>query len=152
MKLQQDLNKVIEAFSQSILQTEKGIAISERAKRDEAFDVLINFLLSFASRTGNRERLNIFTTNYDRLIELGAELAGIHLIDRFVGSLMPIFRSSRLNLDLHYNPPGIRGEPRYLEGVVKMTKLHGSVDWLNNEDEIRRIGLPFGAESITPFL
>lgn len=152
MKLQQDLNKVIEAFSQSILQTEKGIAISERAKRDEAFDVLINFLLSFTSRTGNRERLNIFTTNYDRLIELGAELAGIHLIDRFVGSLMPIFRSSRLNLDLHYNPPGIRGEPRYLEGVVKMTKLHGSVDWLNNEDEIRRIGLPFGAESITPFL
>ena len=152
VKLQQDLNKVIEDFSQSILQTEKDIASSERAKRDEAFDVLINFLLSFASRTGNRERLNIFTTNYDRLIELGAELAGIHLIDRFVGSLMPIFRSSRLNLDLHYNPPGIRGEPRYLEGVVKMTKLHGSVDWLNNEDEIRRIGLPFGAESITPFL
>lgn len=150
--LQQDLNSIIETFSKSILQTEKDIATADRVKRDEAFDILINFLLSFASRTGNRERLNIFTTNYDRLIELGAELAGIHLMDRFVGSLMPIFRSSRLNLDIHYNPPGIRGEPRYLEGVVKMTKLHGSVDWLNSNDEIRRIGLPFGAESITPFL
>ena len=66
VKLQQDLNKVIEAFSQSILQTEKGIATSERAKRDVAFDVLVNFLLSFASRTGNRERLNIlnFSISY----------------------------------------------------------------------------------------
>ncbi len=151
-RLKDELNRVIESFSQSILKTENSIVTSNIEKRKETFDVLINFLLSFASRTGNRERLNIFTTNYDRLIELGAELAGIHLMDRFVGSLMPIFRSSRLNLDIHYNPPGIRGEPRYLEGVVRMTKLHGSVDWLNIENEIRRIGLPFGAESITPFL
>ena len=103
-------------------------------------------------RTGNRERLNIFTTNYDRLIEVGAELAGIHLMDRFVGTMIPIFRSSRLNLDIHYNPPGIRGEPRYLEGVARLTKLHGSVDWVQNEDEIRRIGLPFGADNIVPYL
>lgn len=150
--LKQGLDKVLENFSQSILQAENAIVVSEEGKREKAFDVLVNFLLSFASRTGNRERLNIFTTNYDRLIELGAELAGIHIMDRFVGSLMPIFRSSRLNLDIHYNPPGIRGEPRYLEGVVRMTKLHGSVDWLNVGDEIRRIGLPFGAESIAPFL
>ena len=27
---------------------------------------------------------------------------------------------------MHYNPPGIRGEPRYLEGVARFTKLHGS--------------------------
>ena len=112
----------------------------------------MNFLLSFASRTGNRERLNVFTTNYDRLIEVGAELAGIHLMDRFVGTMMPIFRSSRLNLDIHYNPPGIRGEPRYLEGVARLAKLHGSVDWVQNEDEIRRIGLPFGADDISPYL
>ena len=65
---------------------------------------------------------------------------------------MPIFRSSRLNLDIHYNPPGIRGEPRYLEGVARLTKLHGSVDWVQNGGMIRRIGLPFGADSIDPYL
>lgn len=65
---------------------------------------------------------------------------------------MPIFRSSRLNLDIHYNPPGIRGEPRYLEGVARLTKLHGSVDWVQSENEIRRIGLPFGANDIAPYL
>ena len=85
-------------------------------------------------------------------MESGAELAGIHLMDRFVGTVMPIFRSSRLNLDIHYNPPGIRGEPRYLEGVARLTKLHGSVDWIQNGNEIRRLGLPFGAEDIGPFL
>lgn len=108
--------------------------------------------MSFASRTGTRDRLNIFTTNYDRVIEVGAELAGLHILDRFVGNLMPIFRSSRLDLDMHYNPPGIRGEPRYLEGVVRFTKLHGSLDWVQANDDIRRIGLPFGAKDISPYM
>ena len=84
-----------------------------------------------------------FTTNYDRLLEAGAEVAGLHMLDRFVGNLSPMFRSSRLNLDMHYNPPGIRGEPRYLEGVARFTKLHGSVDWVYAGQEIRRVGLPF---------
>lgn len=150
--LETELNAIISAFAKSILESEKAIATAADDKRENAYSVLVNFLLSFASRTGNRERLNIFTTNYDRLIEVGAELAGVHLMDRFVGTMMPIFRSSRLNLDIHYNPPGIRGEPRYLEGVARLTKLHGSVDWVQNEDEIRRMGLPFGAEDIKPYL
>ena len=147
-----ELDTVITTFAKSILSSENAIATADDDKRVKAYSVLVNFLLSFASRTGNRERLNVFTTNYDRLIEVGAELAGIHLMDRFVGTMMPIFRSSRLNLDIHYNPPGIRGEPRYLEGVARLAKLHGSVDWVQNEDEIRRMGLPFGADVISPYL
>lgn len=150
--LSEELNTVVSSFTNSILKTEENIAIANEDKRENALSVLMNFLLSFASRTGNRERLNMFTTNYDRLIEVGAELAGIHIMDRFVGTMMPIFRSSRLNLDIHYNPPGIRGEPRYLEGVARMTKLHGSIDWVQSGNEIRRIGLPFGASDISPYL
>lgn len=152
----QTLKKEIEAgmqsFSNSILKSEAGIAAAEATKREQAFNTLVTFLMSFASRIGVRDRLNIFTTNYDRLIEAGAELAGLHLLDRFVGNLMPIFRSSRLDLDMHYNPPGIRGEPRYLEGVARFTKLHGSVDWVQTNKDIRRIGLSFGADSVTPYL
>ena len=151
-ELENELNKIMSDFAKSILKSENGIAMADEEKRENAYSVLVNFLLSFASRTGNRERLNIFTTNYDRLIEVGTELAGIHIMDRFVGSMMPIFRSSRLNLDIHYNPPGIRGEPRYLEGVSRLTKLHGSVDWVQNGGEIRRIGLPLGADDIDPYL
>jgi hypothetical protein len=121
-------------------------------KREGAYNYLVSFLMSFASRTGTRDRLHLFTTNYDRLIEAGAEVAGMHLLDRFVGALAPIFRSSRLDLDMHYNPPGIRGEPRYLEGVARFTKLHGSVDWADCDRSIRRLGIPFGAKSLNPYL
>ena len=147
-----ELTCTLEAFSKSILESEAGIATSDGSKREQAFNVLVTFLMSFASRTGVRDRLNIFTTNYDRLIEAGSELAGLHLLDRFLGNLMPIFRSSRLDLDMHYNPPGIRGEPRYLEGVARFTKLHGSVDWVQADRDIRRIGLPFGADEVEPYL
>jgi hypothetical protein len=150
--LRTELQAGMQDFAKSILSSEAGIATAEEASRELAFNTPVTFLMSFASRTGVRDRLNIFTTNYDRLIEAGAELAGLHLLDRFLGNLMPIFRSSRLDLDMHYNPPGIRGEPRYLEGVTRFTKLHGSVDWVQTDKDIRRIGLPFGAESIEPYL
>jgi hypothetical protein len=150
--LSAELRAGMQDFAQSILSSEAGIAAAEDRNRELAFNTLVTFLMSFASRTGVRDRLNIFTTNYDRLIEAGAELAGLHLLDRFLGNLMPIFRSSRLDLDMHYNPPGIRGEPRYLEGVARYTKLHGSVDWLQSGKDIRRFGLPFGAEGVEPYL
>ncbi|CAM5782818.1 hypothetical protein CCAE64S_01029 [Castellaniella caeni] len=150
--LRKELQIGMHAFAQSILTSETGIATADNERREHAFNTLVTFLMSFASRTGVRDRLNIFTTNYDRLIEAGAELAGLHLLDRFLGKLTPIFRSSRLDLDMHYNPPGIRGEPRYLEGVARYTKLHGSVDWVQTGKDVRRIGLPFGAASVDPYL
>ena len=119
--------QVLSEFAKAILIGEERIDSAPGQQRETAFGYLVSFLMSFASRSGTRDRLQIFTTNYDRLIEAGAEIAGLHLLDRFIGDLSPIFRSSRLNIDMHYNPPGIRGEPRYLEGVALFTKLHGSM-------------------------
>jgi hypothetical protein len=85
--LRTELTSTLEAFAKSILESEAGIATAAEDKREQAFNVLVTFLMSFASRTGVRDRLNIFTTNYDRLIEAGAELAGLHLLDRFLGNL-----------------------------------------------------------------
>jgi len=146
------LEEVLAKFAADILRGENGLITAQAGKLENAFNYLVSFLMSFASRTGTRDRLQIFTTNYDRYIEAGSEVAGLHLLDRFVGSLAPIFRSSRLDIDMHYNPPGIRGEPRYLEGVAKFTKLHGSMDWVNVDRNIRRITLPFGVETIEPYL
>lgn len=152
LELYRELDSLINNFTKNISNIENQIVLADNDKRVEAFNKLVLFLMSFASRTGTRERLNVFTTNYDRLIEAGADIAGLHLIDRFVGSLSPIFRSSRLDIDMHYNPPGIRGEPRFLEGVARYTKLHGSIDWINSNGSIRKIGLPFGAEDINSYL
>ena len=120
--------------------------------REQAFNCLVSFLMSFANRVGTRERLHLFTTNYDRYLEAGADVAGLRMIDSLWEHWYQWFRASRLDVDFHYNPPGIRGEPRYLEGVVRFTKLHGSIDWVDYDGSIRRIGLPFGVEDAAPFV
>lgn len=147
-KFKNELNFGIEQFISNVLQAEKNIV---SAKDPKVAEYLMNFLISFASRSSTRERLNIFTTNYDRVLEFGSELAGIRLIDRFVGSVNPVFSASRLNVDMHYNPPGIRGEPRYLEGVAHFTKLHGSIDWCYANRTVRKIPVPLGAESLAAY-
>jgi len=147
-KLQTALDAQLSNFLSSLLKTEEGIVKGgDPAKRNKALAALQSFLLSFASRTASRERLHVFTTNYDRLIEHGCDLAGLRVVDRFVGALNPIFRASRVDVDVHYNPPGIRGEPRFVEGVIRITRLHGSLDWVFDsvERRIHRKAIPFGA-------
>lgn len=150
-KLEKELDDMIGEIASIILKGEANLSFPG-TEGDKAINYLVNFLMSFASRSGARERLHIFTTNYDRYIEAGADVAGLRLIDRFVGILEPIFRSSRLDIDLHYNPPGLRGEPRYMEGVARFTKLHGSIDWVDCGNSIRRISLPLGVADSKPYL
>jgi hypothetical protein len=144
------IDKKLFEFLTSILTTEQGIATGkDEDSRFKARTALQSFLLSFAGRAASRERLHVFTTNYDRLIEHGCDLAGLRVIDRFVGALNPIFRASRIEVDVHYNPPGIRGEPRFMEGVIRLTKMHGSVDWIFDKvtRTLERKGIPFGASA-----
>jgi len=145
--LRTTMDAQLSAFLSSLLATESGIANATGEHRVKAYTLLQSFLLSFASRAASRERLHVFTTNYDRLIEHGCDLSGLRIVDRFVGALNPVFRASRVDVDMHYNPPGIRGEPRFMEGVIRLTKLHGSLDWFFDKTErrIHRKGIPFGA-------
>ena len=154
------LDERMRRLARAVLATERGIAAAAGPAGAEANHIrrlLGSFLLTFASRAASRERLHIFTTNYDRVVEYGCDLLGLRVLDRFVGRLKPVFRASRLGIDFHYNPPGIRGEPRYLEGVVRLTKLHGSIDWRQEERasgplRIARSALPFGAAESHPDL
>jgi len=107
--LEKEINIQLDKFIRSIIKTEKEF--NQSKKYQEALNIFKSFLISFSSRTATRERTNIFTTNYDRFIELALDNAGILTIDRFVGKIKPIFRTTKLELDYHYNPPGIRGEP-----------------------------------------
>lgn len=164
-KLKEEINNKIKALLNTIINNEKEylekinnneLNVNENSNENnnnndqikKGKNLLLQleqFLLSFSTRTATRDRLNIFTTNYDRFIEYGLDEAGILILDRFIGKLKPIMRFHRIDLDYHYNPPGIRGEPRYVEGVVRLTKLHGSIDWKFEGDQIVRIPLPFGA-------
>jgi hypothetical protein len=149
--LKTEVESKLLAFIKSVLKMESDfqdkISISD-VRAISALIYLKTFLLSFSSRASSRERLNLFTTNYDRFIEYGLDDSGIIVLDRFRGKLYPIFRTTKLELDYHYNPPGIRGEPRYLEGVIKFFKLHGSIDWRFKDKQIIRSLLPFGAKDV----
>lgn len=152
---QAEVNDSLTRLAEGVLRTERDLRdpLSEESdKGAEARAALVRFLLAFAHRTATRERLHVFTTNYDRLIEHGCDLAGLRCLDRFVGALEPLFRASRLDVDVHYSPPGMRGEPRYLEGVLRLSKLHGSLDWQGDGSIVRRVGLPFGADDDHPSL
>jgi SIR2-like domain len=143
------LTTILGDFARRGLVAEQKVREKIVIAEDDAQSVeqmLVGFLLGFASRPPSRERLNVFTTNYDRLIEFGCDRGGLRVLDRFVGSIEPAFRASRLDVDLHYNPPGIRGEPRYLEGVLRLCKLHGSLDWRMEAGRLRRMPLEFGGK------
>jgi hypothetical protein len=161
-RLKKEINEKIKELLKSLLENEKNFLDkidkkteskesekkSETKKESEEENPLLllqKFLLSFSTRAATRDRLNIFTTNYDRFIEYGLDEAGILTLDRFIGKIKPIMRFHRIDLDYHYNPPGIRGEPRYVEGVVRFTKLHGSIDWQFEKDQIIKAPLSFGA-------
>ena len=138
-----EINNKLSSFLEEILKNERDFFNSE--KYQEAMDILKRFLISFSARASSRDRLSIFTTNYNRFIEYGLDEAGILTLDRFIGKIKPIMRFHRVDLDYHYNPPGIRGEPRYVEGVVRFIKLHGSLDWRFNNTEIIREPISFGS-------
>lgn len=147
--LEEALSDEFESFVGAVAETENRLRQKWETDKELAAEVgslLVSFLMSFATRSPSKERLQVFTTNYDRLIEHACDAAGIRVLDRFVGALSPEFRTTRVDVDMHYNPPGIRGEPRYLEGVMRLTKLHGSIDWRQSNGKIRQERTPFGSQ------
>lgn len=113
-----------------------------------ALALLQSFLFTFASRNSTRERTHIFTTNYDRFLEYGCDLAGIKILDRFWGKINPKFQESPSNIDYYYHTPDTKNEFRYAEGIVRYTKIHGSIDWYENNGVVYRDSLRFGAKKI----
>lgn len=146
VKLKEEINDKLLNLLNNLLKNENNFLISE--KYEEAINYLKSFLISFSSRTASRDRLHIFTTNYDRFIEYALDLCGVYILDRFIGKIKPILSMNKMEIDFHYNPPGIRGEPRYVEGVVRFTKLHGSLDWKSDNSYIIKEAIPFGIESL----
>lgn len=146
------IDDVLGAVRDSVVAIEAGLREqSQTASKDgaRAVDLLAAFLGTFVGRVPTRDRLQIFTTNYDRVIEWGADQSGFRILDRFIGSLEPVFRSSRLEIDYHYSPPGSYREPRHLDGVFRLTKLHGSLDWRWNRTvhQVVRTPSAFGTVS-----
>jgi SIR2-like domain len=94
---------------------------------------------SWAGRADYHLPLEIFTVNYDLLVETALEELGVAYFDGFVGALRARFRT-----DLVEATPTDSEEwlPSFL---VRLWKLHGSVNWAWETDgrkDVVRLGAP----------
>jgi hypothetical protein len=81
------------------------------------------------TRPLNLRRANLFTLNYDPLIEKAADAEGAVLVDGFVGSLRRIFRPESYNLDFYFPAQTTEGRVHRFDRVLHLYKLHGSITW-----------------------
>lgn len=97
----------------------------------------MSLLAAWAARADYRYPVEIFTVNYDLLLETALEKHGVPYFDGFVGNLQARFRADLVEAPL--GDPGGYVASRF----VRLWKLHGSVNWVrSDDDQIVRIGQP----------
>ncbi len=80
-------------------------------------------LASWAGRMETHRPVELFTVNYDLLIEAGLEELGVPYFDGFVGVVNGRFAPELIE------PTDAREETRLPAGFVRLWKLHGSTNW-----------------------
>jgi hypothetical protein len=94
-------------------------------------------LAAWVARAGYRLPIEIFTVNYDLLLETALERLRVPYFDGFLGNLQ-----ARFHTELVEGTPGLDVEavPAFF---VRLWKLHGSVNWSwQNDRQIVRLGQP----------
>ncbi len=101
-------------------------------------------MASWLARTSRQQAVEIFTLNYDVLIEMAFESERIPLFDGFVGSHRPFFLPDSLR----------RPEVAPGSNWIRLWKMHGSVNWrresLDGRDRIVRCESDESGEMILP--
>ena len=105
-------------------------------------------MLNFASWVARADYclpVEVFTVNYDLVLETALESLGVPYFDGFVGSLRARFRTEMVEANLgdadNWLPPFL----------VRLWKLHGSVNWQWDSGaavEVVRLGSPVGDGSL----
>lgn len=129
----EDLGRVIgyakaALIARCILPSKDGIGPDSLRVHREFFKKLL-------ARPLNLKRINLFTLNYDTLIEQGADAEGVVALDGFVGTLRRIFRPESYDQDLYFPAETTEGRVHRLDRVVHLYKLHGSITWRANQPD-----------------
>lgn len=89
-------------------------------------------LRKLGRRSTRRERLKLFTTNYDRCFEHAAQRAGFVIMDGFTMTQPAIFEPMHFSYDVVRRGQNADA-PDYIENLFQLYKIHGSIDWELNE-------------------
>jgi hypothetical protein len=94
-------------------------------------------LLHRLSRRRSRDqRLKLFTTNYDLCFEKAAGNIGGVAIDGFSFMAPRRYDPRYFDYDIVRRPRSTNSQTNYLEGVLLLYKLHGSVNWRQTKEGI----------------
>ena len=97
---------------------QKIVSIHKEILKDDNIKNLIHAdFAEWIMRANRKHAIEIFTTNYDYLFELGLESKNIPYYDGFTGSYQPFF-----------NPDSIE-DLSFLPMQTKLWKIHGSLGW-----------------------
>ena len=95
------------------------------------------FLAKLVARDSNLGRAHLFTINYDTLFEQALEMLGIQYFDGFTGRADARFDPSVYGLDIYYPGEVSEGRVRRFDKFLHLYKLHGSIHWRTQDDEVR---------------
>ncbi len=95
----------------------------------------LEFLRKLHKRGSGKDRLKIFTTNYDTLIEQAAAEQNIVIIDGFSFTSPRKFSPRNFKYDIIQTESNYqKNQPIY--NLIKLYKIHGSVNWQEENHEI----------------
>jgi hypothetical protein len=95
----------------------------------------VRFFKALRALLGDRSRsVWIFTTNYEFLIERAASIVRMPLLDGFRGSVLRYFDVE--NLSSVYGVPDRERFVPHGGPVIRLVKLHGSLDWWKNGEGV----------------
>ena len=106
---------------------------SEKRAGIATYRTLVRKLLT---RPLNLKRVNIFTLNYDTLVEQASDATGVVLLDGFVGTQHRVFRPESYEQDLYFPAETTEGHVHRFDRVLHLYKLHGSITWTGHEPSI----------------
>ncbi|PTB92433.1 SIR2 family protein [Marinobacter sp. B9-2] len=110
---------------------------------DQNLEAHRKFLHRLSRRRNSDPRIKLFTTNYDLCFEKSAALQGLIVIDGFSLNKPRIFDPGFFGFDVVRRGSDPSQKNDFVEGVVHVLKLHGSVNWERQENgEIAEIESP----------
>jgi hypothetical protein len=92
----------------------------------------------------------VFTTNYDLAIEWAAESIDLQVVNGFLG--VHGRRFSPQSFDLGYRNTQARGEARFGVYNIYLAKLHGSLSWREEADQVYEVQARLAVRRINKFL
>ncbi len=126
-------DKEIKAFISQVKSNVLSQCSDFLERPDSDISAYTELLRKLARRRIRDPRLKVFTTNYDMCFENASSELGMMIVDGFSYTRKRRFDGQYFNYDVVDRN---RDEQNFIQGVIQLFKLHGSVSWLRKDNNI----------------